>query len=153
MSENKYLDEEKYQMANRKVKKIGKVLLIMGIIILVVSFLMMILGFIGFGNTAVSSIENHSLNSVATQNADKSLFGSAALFALSQIAGFIGFALATIGGFITIIAHRREIAAYSTQQSMPIVQEKIEKMTPTVAKSAGEIAKSVKQGLNDADNE
>lgn len=56
-------------------------------------------------------------------------------------------------GVILFIAHRREITAYTVQQVMPIAQEGIEKMTPTISKAAGEIAKGVKQGLKEADKE
>lgn len=73
-----------------------------------------------------------------------------------------------IGGFIILVsvviasnkfrfAKGREFVAFTTQQVMPIEQEKIEKMSPTVGKAAGtigkEIAKGIKDGINDANEE
>ena len=54
-----------------------------------------------------------------------------------------------MSGSIYMIAKRREILAFSTQQVMPVVKEGIEKMTPTVSKSVEEITRSVKKGLKD----
>ena len=48
-----------------------------------------------------------------------------------------------------IVAHRREIAAYTTQQVMPIAQEGIEKITPTISNAAGSIAKSISKGIKE----
>lgn len=50
-------------------------------------------------------------------------------------------------------AKGREIAAFAIQQGMPLAKESIDEMTPTIAASAGDIAKSIKKGLNDADKE
>lgn len=53
------------------------------------------------------------------------------------------------------VSMRREVIAFTTQQVMPVAQEGIEKMTPTVSNSVGEIAKSIasgiKAGINEAD--
>ena len=83
--------------------------------------------------------------------------------------------LIIIGVFITIaslmakfmlfsITHRRELLAYTTQQVMPVAQEGIEKMAPTIGKAgskitkemapaygdmAKEITKGIKEGLKD----
>ena len=66
----------------------------------------------------------------------------------------------TIGGFIVLvglmlslsvyfIAKRREILAFSAQQVIPVGKEIIEDVAPTVGNAASEIAKGIKQGLND----
>ena len=52
-----------------------------------------------------------------------------------------------------IIAHRREIAAFTTQQVMPVAKEGINGMASTIGNAAGEIAKGIKKGLNEADKE
>jgi len=83
--------------------------------------------------------------------------------------------LIMIGFFVTVaslmvkfmlfsITHRREIMAYNTQHVMPIAQEGIEKMAPTIGKAgasmakemaplygdiAKEISKGIKEGLKD----
>ena len=58
---------------------------------------------------------------------------------------------------VYIFGKRRELAAFTTQQVMPIAQEGIEKMTPTVGKATGtiakEISKGIKEGLNDKDKD
>ena len=51
------------------------------------------------------------------------------------------------------IAHRREITAYTTQQVMPVAQEGIEKITPTVANAACSIAQSISKGVQEGKNE
>lgn len=52
-----------------------------------------------------------------------------------------------------MLAKRREIIAFNAQQVMPVAQEGIEKMTPTVANAssaiAQSIAKGIKEGLSD----
>ena len=59
-----------------------------------------------------------------------------------------------------MFAKRREITAFTAQQVMPVTQEYIEKMTPiaqetiekmapSVGKVAKEIAKNIKEGIND----
>lgn len=58
-----------------------------------------------------------------------------------------------IGGMIVMISKRREITAFTAQQIMPVAQEGIEKMTPTIGSAAGtigkEIAKGIKEGLKE----
>ena len=55
-----------------------------------------------------------------------------------------------------MFSKRREIAAFTTQQVMPVAKEGIDEMTPTVANAGGsiaqEIAKGIKDGLNDEQN-
>lgn len=73
-----------------------------------------------------------------------------------MIGVFIIIASFMFGGFILIVAHRREIAAFTTQQSMPVRQEAITKMAPTVGQAAGTIARDVaagiREGLNSANS-
>lgn len=74
--------------------------------------------------------------------------------------GFIIVASCMIAGSIFMFAKRREITAFTAQQVMPVTQEYIEKMTPiaqetiekmapSVGKVAKEIAKNIKEGIND----
>jgi len=66
---------------------------------------------------------------------------------------FVIVASCMIAGSIYMFAKRREIIAFSAQQVMPLAQEGIEKMAPTVGSVAGtigkEIAKGIKEGLKD----
>lgn len=69
-----------------------------------------------------------------------------------------------IGAMLILTSKRREIAAFSVQQVMPIAKEGIDEMTPTVGKAAKdiinemtpiygnvakEIAKGIKEGMKD----
>ena len=52
------------------------------------------------------------------------------------------------GGLYLNLVKRREILAYTAQQVMPVAQEGIEKMAPSIGKVAGEIAKNFKDSDN-----
>lgn len=57
---------------------------------------------------------------------------------------------------VYIVSKRRELLAFTAQQVMPVAQEGIEKMAPTIGNAMGtmgkEIAKGIKEGLKEADN-
>lgn len=59
--------------------------------------------------------------------------------------------LLTFAGLIMrfLIGNRREIMAYTTQQVMPVAQEGIEKMAPTIGSATGTIAKSITKGIKE----
>lgn len=71
-----------------------------------------------------------------------------------------------IGGMLILTSKRRNIMAYTMQQTMPVAQEGIEKMAPTIGKAgasiakemapvygeiAKEIGKGIKEGMRDED--
>lgn len=60
---------------------------------------------------------------------------------LFMIGAFIVIASGMFAGTIFMIAKGRDILAFGTQQTMPVVQEGMEKMAPTIGKAAGTIAK------------
>ena len=64
---------------------------------------------------------------------------------------FIIVASSMIAVSIYIFGKRREIAAFTTQQVMPIAKEGINEMAPTIGNVAGEIAKGIKEGIKDDD--
>lgn len=72
-----------------------------------------------------------------------------------MIGGFIIVASGMISFAIYMFAKRREIMAFTAQQVMPVAQEGIEKMAPTVGNAMGTIgkgiAKGIKEGINEAD--
>ena len=76
-------------------------------------------------------------------------FANARLVPLCVFGAFAIIASMMMGGSIYATAKRREIQAFTTQQSMPIEQEKIEAMTPTHAAAAKEIAKAVVEGIKE----
>ena len=180
MEQEKYLSEEKYQETNKKVKKTSKILLIIGAILLVIGIIMIITGFISFKNAqnkAMNSFNNsasnlfdsfnnsinnddgeefvNSMKESVTAGTDSSMdsFTSVGLYALGGFVSSAGFVLLIVGGVMAYMAHRREITAYTTQQTMPIKKETINDITPTVADAAGTIAKSVSQGFEEGKKE
>lgn len=76
-------------------------------------------------------------------------FGSIPFF---MFGGFIIMATFIISGFIFILGKRREIVAFTTQQVMPVAKEGIDEIAPTIGNAVGEVAKGIKKGLSD-DNE
>ena len=68
---------------------------------------------------------------------------------LSIIGGIVIF----IGGIIAlafyVIAKRREITAFGVQQVMPLAQEGMEKMAPTIGTVGKEIAKGISSGIKE----
>ena len=75
---------------------------------------------------------------------------------LYALGGMIILMSCSISGGIYMVSKRREIMAFQAQQVMPVAQEGMEKMAPSVAKvgkaMAEEIAKGVKEGMKDDDN-
>lgn len=65
------------------------------------------------------------------------------------IGGFI--IMVSFGAFvvITVFSKRREIAAFTTQQMMPVAKEGIEEIAPSIGKAAKHITKGIKDGLKD----
>ena len=143
--EKELLSEEKYQKNNKKVGKTGKILLGVGIAILLVGVVLLIMGFTGFGST-MTSVNTDSAPNALVGNA----FGSIGMFAIGGFAITTGIFITAIGGTMLMLSHRRGITAYGVQQTMPVAQEGIEKMTPTISKAAGEVAKSIKTGVDEA---
>lgn len=75
-------------------------------------------------------------------------FGSIPFY---MFGGFAIVASAMIAGSIYMFAKRREITAFSVQQVMPVAQEGMEKMAPSMGNVAKEITKGVKEGLKDSE--
>lgn len=75
---------------------------------------------------------------------------------LYMFGAFIIISSCMISFAIYMFAKRREITAFTVQQTMPLAQEGIEKMAPTVGNAVGTIgkgiAKGIKEGLNEADD-
>lgn len=149
MEKKEYLNEENYQKNNSKIRKVGKILLISGIIIFIVSFLFIIFGFLLFGSAAANG--EAWVESSTNVNVVGNAFGGVGLFIIGGVLNSLGFILMAAGGITLFVSHRREITAYTTQQVMPVAQEGIDKMAPTIGNAAGEIAKGIKKGINEAD--
>lgn len=97
------------------------------------------------GKTNTITSEYCALNSElndAGSNFDKD-FDSFNSIPFYIIGAFIIIASGMISGSIYMIAKRREILAFSAQQVMPVAQEGIEKMAPTIGKAGASIAKEM----------
>lgn len=66
--------------------------------------------------------------------------------------GFIIVASSMIALFVYMIAKRREIAAFSAQQVMPVAQEGMQKMAPSFGNVAKEISKGITEGIQEGKN-
>lgn len=181
MEQEKFLSEERYQETNKKVNNASKILLTIGIILLVVGVIITITGFVNFNktrNNMMNSFNNSTSNMFDSFNnsinndddgrefvdsmkesatsitaSSKNSFNGVMLIGLGGFISVAGFALIIAGGGMTYMAHRREITAYTTQQTMPIKKETINDITPTVADAAGTITKSVSQGFEEGKKE
>lgn len=124
MRENEYLNEEQFKTNNKKVKTAGLIVLSIGIIMLI----------IGFFVIKVPKM------------------GEYGWFELSSRSSFfkrVGFFLTVVGCMIRfVVGNHRQIMAYQVQQGMPIAQEGIEKMSPSMGNAAKEIAKGIKEGMS-----
>ena len=149
--EKKYLNEEEYIRNNKKVNRVGKVVLITGIILIIFAVLLMVISFLGLKNTV--NVYNFNSTDDSFNLVTNSMFGSFGLFAIAVFLSFIGFTCLMFGAVLTLTSHRREITAYTTQQAMPIVKETMDEVTPSAAKAAGTVAKEVTKGVKEALNE
>lgn len=149
MEKKEYLTEENYQKSNEKVKKTGKTMMLIGAALLVFGIVLCVMGFIGFGSTADNAV---TLGSESIK--PSGIFSSMGMIGIGAGISSTGSLLLFVGFVIRFfIGNRREITAYTTQQVMPVAQEGIEKMAPTIGNAAGEIAKGIKKGINEADKE
>ena len=86
----------------------------------------------------IQSGYNNTKNSIATSR----------YIPFYMFGAFIIVASSMIAGSIYIFGKRREIAAFTTQQVMPIAKEGINEMAPTIGNVAEEIARGIKNGTN-----
>lgn len=150
---NKYLNEEQYQKANKKVKLVGLIILLVGLVL------------IGFGIFKIIQSNNMNVPKMTESNwfetsksKNETNFAGIALIMFGVFISFIG---CTVRFFI---GNRREIMAYTAQQVMPVAQEGIETIAPSVGKAGaeivkemapiyGEVAKKISKGIKEGINE
>lgn len=138
MKRNQYLNEERFQKNNKKVKIAGILVMILGLCL------------VGAG------IYIH----IAASQMEIPPMGASNWFEAKTAQShkeFLGTAMLMFGVFITIVGcmvrfalgNRREIMAYQVQQGMPIMQEGVEQMSPTMGKAAKEIFRGIKEGMSE----
>ncbi|HOZ53757.1 MAG TPA: hypothetical protein PKY25_00255 [Bacilli bacterium] len=132
MKDKEYLSEEKY-------KKVNIFLIVIGIILIVVGIVLIFIGVSNINNTSLSQPEFPLLGENATTQ-ERFNSTTVAVFTI-----FFGACFSMIGIVVLIIPFKRKIIAYQAQQIMPVAQEGIEKLGPSVGKVAGDIAREVKK--------
>lgn len=80
-------------------------------------------------------------------NDTKNRITSSRYIGFYMIGGMVIFMSCILAGGIYMTTKQREMLAFTTQQAMPVGKEFIEEMTPTVAKSTGEIAKEISKNI------
>ena len=66
-----------------------------------------------------------------------------------MIGGFIIFASFVVSFMVFLFSKRREISAFSVQQSMPVAKEGLEEIAPSLGEVGKEIAKGIKKGTKE----
>ena len=128
MNNKEYLNEEKYQKVKKVLITIGCISFIIGVGLFIGSFFVKVPA---MGQDGWFVAEN-----------------------LQSILRFVAFPFGLMIPVMTFsIAFRREMTAFSTQQVMPVAQEGIDKMSPTIGKAAKEVTKGVIEGLEEENNE
>lgn len=122
---NEYLNEEKFQKTNNKVKWGGRIAMLIGISMILIGVFVVRVPEMGEAGWFQSE--------------------STRMFLI-----FPGIFVTLVGCMIRfIIANQRAILAYQAQQVRPVAQEGIEKMAPSAGVAAKEIAKGIKEGLKE----
>ena len=124
MKEKEYMNEDSY-------KKVKTVLIVIGCLSLVLAVALIILG-------VMMKVPDMGADNWFEMSS-KRMLTFAGAFVFGIMIPLITFT----------IAFRREMFAFTLQQTMPLAQEGVEKMTPTAAKSAGTIAKEVTKGIRE----
>ena len=126
MNNKEYLNEEKYKKVKKVLITIGCISLIIGIGLFIGSFFVKV-----------------------------PAMGQEGWFEASKLQSKLRFVAFPFGFMIPLmtffIAFRREMTAFSAQQVMPVAKEGINEMAPTIGNVAGEIAKGIKNGLNESE--
>ena len=144
MEEKKFLNEERYQKNAKSLKIIGIIVLVIGIVIAVLGVVFVVKGFSGFASIPGSNVDDPAVMA-------KSAFGGIGTTAAGAFTLLGGFTVVAIGIGLLIFAHKREIMAFTAQQTVPVMKEVAEDVAPTVGNVAGSIAKGIKDGLKDED--
>lgn len=135
MNKNEYLSEEKYQKIKKLLITLGFISLAVGIILLILAIIVKIPD-----NNSALADPNWWKNSKIRSDAESK---KVLLFFFSFVFGIM------LPAMLFGTAYKREIKAFNTQQEMPVKQETIEKMAPSVGEAAGTVAKGIKKGLKD----
>lgn len=112
---------------------------------------------IGKCQSEVSSLESRlselEMEEFGLENADYTVYYTQVFAKKYIFLYFIGGSIIGLSclasGVFYLIAKRREIKAFTIQQTMPVTQEVIGKMAPTVGNAAGTIAQGITSGIKE----
>ena len=137
MRKKEYLNEEEFQKNNKKVKTAGAIVMILGLCLVCAGIFVLI---------SASQIEIPKFGSSNRMEVIRAQSDREGLGMLMLLPGIF---ITIVGCMIRfVVGNQRNIMAYQTQQVMPIAQEGIEKMSPSMGTAAKEIAKGIKEGLS-----
>ena len=166
MRKKEYLNEEEFQKNNKKVKTAGTIIILIGLCLVIAGiFVLMsasemkstisenpspdISGFLNIDSqeSALSWFESSAQSMQANSETRSAQMGRKSLGMFMLLPGIF---ITIVGCMIRfIVGNQRNIMAYQAQQVMPIAQEGIEKMAPSIGTAAKEIAKGIKEGMSD----
>lgn len=184
MEKEEFLNEEKYKKNNKKIKKVGTVIMLIGLCMIIFAIITLI-----SASKMDQQIENASQTSQDIvggmfeidssegaskwfETSTKSMSNQSQMRREQMKKQATGMFLLIPGIFVTVVGamirffvgNHREIMAYQIQQVMPVAQEGIEKVAPTIGKVgrtiseemapaygkiAQEISKGIKTGMGD----
>lgn len=180
---NKYLNEEQYQKARKKILTIAGIVLVVGLLLAIT---LMVAGFVkksnlkdngaskyagqistlqqeistleqeisseflanGFSNRYYTLEGQRDAKQREKMNLEQKSWdveNSNAHIILFSSAGMVLFITMGASGMLYFIANRRAVAAFTVQQTMPIAQEGLETIAPSVGKVAEEISKGIRK--------
>ncbi len=133
-----YLNEEQYKQNNKKVKTAGLIVMLIGLCLICTAIFVII---------SASQMEVLKMGSPNWFEANSAQMNRQSLGICILLPGIF----VTIVGCIIrfVVGNQRQIMAYQVQQGMPIAQESMEKMAPSMGNATKEIAKGIKEGLKD----
>ncbi len=131
--ENKYLNEEQYQKANRKIKIAGTIVIVLGLALL------------GFGIYTLIMSNKIVEPSMTSSNWFSVSSSKMKMQSMGMFMVIPSIFVIIVGCMIRfVIPNQRQIMAYKLQQMIPLTKEGVEEMTPTMKKVASEITKGIK---------
>ena len=166
MRKKEYLNEEEFQKNNKKVKTAGTIVILMGLCLVIAGIFVLVsaskmetnipknlgLDISGMFNidsqeSALSWFEDSAQSMQDNSEARSAQMGRKSLGMFILLPGIF---ITIVGCMIRfIVGNQRNIIAYQAQQVMPIAQEGIEKMAPSIGTAAKEISKGIKEGMSD----
>ena len=122
----------------KKLNKISKVILVIGIITTILGVVLGKVGILYFG---------HSISNIDTMSSH--LFSGFALFAFSPFVILLGIVTIIVGGICLVVSHFDDMTNFANKKIVPAVNQGVESITPTVNK----VSQSVSTGFNAAKEE